>query len=207
MRIVAVADTHLCHHAFAVPDGDIFIHAGDLSGSGTLEELTEVRDWIHALPHAHKIVVAGNHDFAFERNPKGARALFTGVAHYLEGEAITLNGLSIWGGPWQPWFHSWAFNVKRGAALDKIWQKIPSGLDILITHGPPMGYGDRTWSGDRVGCADLLRHVEAKAPREHLFGHIHEDRGEWQLGETRLRNVTVAECTLPATVFDCIPRR
>jgi Icc-related predicted phosphoesterase len=205
MRIVAVADTHQRHAALVVPDGDIFIHAGDLTERGSLGELEAVRDWVRALPHAHKVIVAGNHDFGFERTPNAARALFKDAAHYLEGDARVIAGLKLWGGPWQPWFHAWAFNVKRGPTIDRIWQAIPTGLDILITHGPPLGYGDRTWSGDRVGCADLLKHVQVKAPRVHLFGHIHEDRGDWQLGETALKNVTVAECTLAPVVFDLSP--
>jgi Icc-related predicted phosphoesterase len=206
VRVVAVADTHQAHARLTVPEGDVFIHAGDLSGRGTLGELEQIRDWFRSLPHPHKVFIAGNHDFAFERAPKAARALFDGVAEYLEGEVCTIAGLRIWGGPWQPWFHSWAFNVKRGADLDAKWQSIPHGLDILVTHGPPLGYGDRVWSGDRVGCADLLRHVQAKSPREHLFGHIHEDPGTWTLGSTTLRNVTVAECALAATVFEIAPR-
>jgi Icc-related predicted phosphoesterase len=212
MRIVAVADTHMNHVNMSIPGGDVFIHAGDLSQRGSLVELEEIRDWFRSLPHQHKVFVAGNHDFAFEQNATAARKLFKGVAHYLEGDEMTVAGLRIWGGPWQPWFHSWAFNVERGKAIDAYWQKIPSGLDILITHGPPLGFGDRTWSGERVGCADLLRRIKQKQPREHLFGHIHEDPGTWQLGDpessegTMLRNVTVAECALPATVFNIEPR-
>ena len=39
MRIVAVADTHLFHEELAVPDGDVFIHCGDMCRAGTREEL------------------------------------------------------------------------------------------------------------------------------------------------------------------------
>jgi Icc-related predicted phosphoesterase len=202
MRLVAVGDTHGHHEGFVVPDGDVFVHAGDMTARGTLDQVRDVRDWIAALPHRHKIIVAGNHDFAFERTPVAARELFAGVAHYLEGGEVVLEGLRVWGGPWQPWFHSWAFNVRRGEAIDTYWRNIPTGLDCLITHGPPLGCGDRIWSGDRVGCADLLRHLERAAPRVHLYGHIHEDPGSWQVGATRCFNVTVADCTRAATVVD-----
>ena len=39
MRIVAVADTHTYHHDLAVPEGDVFVHAGDLCrrGAGILD--------------------------------------------------------------------------------------------------------------------------------------------------------------------------
>jgi hypothetical protein len=36
VRIVAVADTHLFHDGLVVPDGDVFVHAGDLCRGGNL---------------------------------------------------------------------------------------------------------------------------------------------------------------------------
>jgi len=204
-RIVAMGDTHGCHARLEVPDGDILIHAGDLTARGTLPQLQQAADWLRSLPHRHKLIIAGNHDFALERSPAEAVPLLHGLTYLLD-EEVTVEGLRIWGSPWQPWFFDWAFNLQRGADIDRKWQLIPSGLDILVTHGPPEGFGDKCFDGRRVGCADLLRHVREKKPRFHLFGHIHEDRGRWQDGETTLMNVTVSECELPVTVFDCAPR-
>lgn len=62
LRIVAVADTHLFQHELAIPDGDVFVHAGDLCRGGDLAELAEVAAWVRTLPHAVKVIVAGNHD-------------------------------------------------------------------------------------------------------------------------------------------------
>ena len=199
MRIVAIADTH--NSQLSLPDGDILIHAGDLTGRGSLPELERVADWLRAQPHRHKVVIAGNHDFALQRNPVAARALFHGLT-FLEDSEVTLGGLRIWGSPWQPWFHDWAFNARRGPEIDAKWARIPEGIDVLVTHGPPYGYGDLVLDGERVGCEDLLRHLGRVKPRVHLFGHIHEDRGEWQLGPTRIVNCTTSEGELPATVID-----
>ena len=67
MRIVAVADTHLFHdETYEVPDGDVFVHAGDMCRRGDLDELREAAAWIHSLPHRHKVIVAGNHDRGLE---------------------------------------------------------------------------------------------------------------------------------------------
>lgn len=41
--------------------------------------------------------------------------------------------------PRQPWFYGWGFNLPRGQALLEKWNLIPEGVDILITHGPPLG--------------------------------------------------------------------
>lgn len=196
-----MADTHGAHAQLTVPDGDVLIHAGDLTERGTRQSVAEVAGFLRALPHRHKIVIAGNHDFLFQEEPGLARALMKGLT-YLQDEEVTIDGLRIWGSPWQPWFHDWAFNLHRGPAIAAKWQLIPSGIDVLVTHGPPAGSGDLCFDGRRVGCDDLLRHVDRVAPRVHLFGHIHEDRGHWQRGQTIIHNVTTSECELPCTVID-----
>ena len=38
----------------------------------------------------------------------------------------------------QPEFGGWAFNLQRGKPCHEKWVKIPEGVDILITHGPPL---------------------------------------------------------------------
>jgi Icc-related predicted phosphoesterase len=204
IRVVALADSHGQHSRLTVPDGDVLIHAGDLTQRGKLSQLEDVAGWLRGLPHRHKLIIAGNHDFAFQQTPQRARALFSEWL-YLEDTLVEVAGLRIWGGPWQPWFHDWAFNLHRGPAIAQKWALIPTGLDLLVTHGPPAGYGDRCFDGTRVGCADLLATLGRTSPRYHLFGHIHEDRGQWQLGKTTLMNVTVAEGELPCTVFDVEP--
>lgn len=201
MRIVAVADTHLFHDGYVVPDGDVFVHAGDLCRAGNLRELRIAARWIAALPHRHKVIVAGNHDWAFAVAPQQARAELAGM-HYLEDGEVVIEGVRFYGSPWQPVFLDWAFNLPRGPALAAVWAKIPRGVDVLITHGPPEGFGDRTAHTRRTGCADLRARVAEVEPRLHLFGHIHEDGGVWRDGATTFANVTSWECERAPTVFD-----
>ena len=87
MRIVAVADTHLFTDDIAIPDGDVFLHAGDMCRRGDLEELGVAAAWIESLPHRDKIVVAGNHDWGFQADPAAARAVFSRF-HYLEDSEL-----------------------------------------------------------------------------------------------------------------------
>lgn len=201
MRIVAVADTHLFTDDLTVPDGDMFIHAGDMCRGGTLDELAEAVAWIAALPHRHKVIVAGNHDWAFAREPAAARAMVSTFT-YLEDSEAVIDGLRIYGAPWQPAYNDWAFNLPRGAPLAAVWSRIPRGLDILVTHGPPEGIGDTGPVGGRNGCADLRARVRDVSPRLHLFGHIHQDGGLWREGSTTFANVTTWECERGATVID-----
>lgn len=206
MRVVAVADTH-CFEAElgALPAGDVFIHAGDLLRRGTLDELRDVAAWIRGLPHPVKVVVAGNHDWCFVRERAAAVELLGPDVVYLEDAEREVDGVRFWGSPWQPEYHDWAFNLPRGRALAEKWARIPSGIDVLITHGPPRGFGDRAPVAGRAGCEELLQAARRVRPALHLFGHVHQDGGVWWDDGICLANVTTWECERGATVLDLDP--
>ena len=67
MKIVCISDTHGLHWNLTVPDGDILIHAGDVTRYGTFEDLYDFNKYLGSLPHPYKIVIAGNHDFCFRQ--------------------------------------------------------------------------------------------------------------------------------------------
>ena len=140
----------------------------------------------------YKVVVAGNHDFLFEQD-REARTLLT-HATYLEDEERVVHGLRIYGSPWQPRFFNWAFNLDRGEPLRRIWERIPQGIDILLTHGPPHGILDVTVRGLRVGCEELAAALPRVRPRLHVFGHIHESYG--QLVRDGTHFVNASTCNL-----------
>ena len=176
LRLVCLSDTHNHHDRLSVPDGDVLLHAGDFTGGGTAREVEAFGEFLAGLPHREKIVIAGNHDFLFEREPERARSLLGDVT-YLQDSGAHVAGLSVWGSPWQPWFHDWAFNLPRGAALAEKWELVPESVDLLVTHGPPRGILDTTFDGRRVGCEELELARARIRPRLHLFGHIHEAYG------------------------------
>jgi len=183
MKIICISDTHGAHRSVSIPDGDLLLHAGDLTNRGELEQVADFNDWLGGLPHAHKVVIAGNHDFCFENKHRvKAEALLTN-ATYLFDRSVEIEGLTLYGSPWQPWFGGWAFNRKRGADIAEVWEQIPDETDILITHGPPAGILDLCVHGEGAGCKELLYAVEALRPRLHVFGHIHEAYGEVQAGQ------------------------
>ena len=153
------------------------------------------------------MLVPGNHDRCFQTHRAEAEALLGPDIHVLIDEGLTLDGLRLWGSPWQPAYHSWAFNLPRGAALAEKWALIPDGLDVLITHGPPRGIGDRGPVAGRHGCDDLLAAVRRARPALHIFGHIHQDGGFWRSGDTAFTNVTTWECERGPTVLDWLGGR
>jgi Icc-related predicted phosphoesterase len=187
--IVCVSDTHSRHARTAVPDGDVLVHAGDITRHGSLYDVEAFDQWLRTLPHRHKVVICGNHDFCFQEQPAKARALVTN-AIYLEDSGCEIDGLTFWGSPWQPWFGGWAFNLPRGEELAKVWGKIPDRVDVLITHGPPEGILDTTNRGGVVGCRDLLDRVRVVRPRLHVFGHIHEAAGRADIDGTIFVNAS-----------------
>lgn len=192
MRIVCISDTHDQHDKLTLPDGDVLVHSGDFSKRGRVADVIAFNAWLGRQPHRHKVVIAGNHDFCLEREPESA-ALFTN-ATYLRDSGCVVEGLRFWGSPWQPRFFDWAFNLDRGAPLAARWALVPAGVDVLLTHGPPMGVLDRTSRGQRVGCEALAEALARIQPRLHVFGHIHEDYGRLVRDGTTFVNAST--CTL-----------
>lgn len=193
MEIVCISDTHGLHREVSVPDGDMLIHAGDCThGFGDRLDLGDFNDWLGELPHRHKILIAGNHDWIFQRKPEEARKTITNAV-YLQDEAVELEGLKVYGSPWQPEFFDWAFNLPRGEALREVWAKIPDDTQILVTHGPPKGIRDALPDGAMVGCEELAARVRQLSQlRLHVFGHIHCAYGKaGVLGEREFVNAAI----------------
>ncbi|KAF7323648.1 Metallophos domain-containing protein [Mycena kentingensis (nom. inval.)] len=203
-RFVLLSDTH--SKTFPVPDGDVLLHSGDLTRLGTLRDLQQTMEWLYALPHAVKIIIAGNRDFSFDRawydqnweatgrpavweppGPifellKGRRARAANIV-YLCDETHTFNAggreWSIYGSPQTPNYRSRARAFGYDAPdAQRILSSFPA-TDILMTHGPPHGILDRTLTGGHAGCPALAERVSELRPRLHVFGHIHDARGAY----------------------------
>ncbi len=180
MRIVCISDTHNRNEEIVVPNGDVLIHSGDATTVGSVEQLRAFNRWFAVLPHKHKVFVAGNHDWLFEKDNDLARRLLDPSIVYLQDSSAEIDGLKIYGSPWQPRFFDWAFNLNRGYELAEKWSLIPDDIDVLITHGPPNGILDlvprKGWD-ENTGCEELRKRVEQIAAnvrlKLHVFGHIH----------------------------------
>jgi len=192
MRIVCLSDTHCQTNSIDVPDGDVLIVAGDVCLSGRMHELQQFDEFLGQLPHKHKLFVAGNHDIPFDCfTTEKAATLLKNATCYLESSSIEIEGVKLWGSPWQPEFFNWAFNLPRGPRLAEIWAQIPNDTDVLVTHTPPYGILDRVDSGEHVGCEDLRRALQRVKPKVHVFGHVHEDRGVMELNGTTFINACI----------------
>ncbi len=197
MRLVIISDTHSQHHDLKLPEGDILIHAGDFSMLGKYDEVHDFIKWFTSQPHKHKIFIAGNHDKSFDPKFNPEPNLFHDTpqktywvknlinslppnVYYLENSEIEIEGIKFWGSPITPWFggHYWGFNKYRGEEIKKVWDQIPHGIDVIITHGPisyKLDYVPR--NNDYTGCEDLRYKIKEIKPLLHCCGHIHEGYG------------------------------
>ncbi|KAI1853270.1 hypothetical protein JX265_000231 [Neoarthrinium moseri] len=184
IRIVCLADTH---DAFVedVPEGDLLIHAGDMTSIGTASSIQQQINWLANLPHRHKVLVTGNHDSWFDKDSRSEEDVLAhkevqlkGI-HLLNHKAETFHfkegrKLVVYGNP----------SLPRCGGKDNAFQydrdqhpwagSIPLDTEILVTHTPPRHHLDLD-----IGCAGLtdeLWNLRTK-PKLHVFGHVHCGRG------------------------------
>lgn len=187
MKITCISDTHN-QHLHIPPDwlegGDVLVHAGDVSGRGSLKEVEAFLEWFNELPYTHKIFIAGNHDFWFEKVSTFAvnemlQEKYPNII-YLNDSGVEIDGVKFWGSPVQPWFYDWAFN-RMGTDICRHWDMIPLDTDVLIVHGPMKGYLDMTLRGVSTGCPYLLeKSAEMTNLKLFVCGHIHEAYGKFE---------------------------
>jgi predicted phosphodiesterase len=202
-----------------LPKGDVLIHAGDISNKGGEVDVTNFVYWFQNIEGFDtKIFIAGNHDFCFEKvnqphhkgdydwlhNLMASENLSQSNVTYLQDDFIMIESpefsrpIKFYGSPWQPEFYNWAFNLPRlGTELQAKWSFIPEDTDVLITHGPPNGYGDlvNNWRQPNihVGCECLINRIKTINPLVNVFGHIHEGYGVQHDGDTMFVNASTCD--------------
>ncbi|KAK4619785.1 putative rhamnogalacturonate lyase C [Fulvia fulva] len=193
ISIVCISDTHSLTTR-NIPHGDILIHAGDLTNSGTPSEIQEQIYWLSSLPHTHKIIIAGNHDTWLDPNSRATLPLedqdgkldWTDLI-YLQSTSTTLDfshrtginkgQIKIFGMPHTPDIlgPEHAFQYQRGT---DVWTNtIPDDTDIVVTHTPPRYHLDLP-GVTAMGDDFLLREVARVKPGLHVFGHIHAGKSD-----------------------------
>jgi Icc-related predicted phosphoesterase len=207
LKITFISDTHGKHKQITsdLPGGDVIICSGDISSMGYEHEIREFLAWYNRLhQYATKIFIAGNHDWGFQDNAGRIQEILKEYPNvvYLQDDLHLLgeeydnysDRVKVWGSPWQPEFHNWAFNLPRNSP--EMWEKmllIPENVDILITHGPAFGTLDTTeWDRSlHLGCEMLAERIAQVKPKIHVCGHIHSGNGYKFDGVTHFFNAAV----------------
>jgi Icc-related predicted phosphoesterase len=196
MIISAISDTH--GRPFTIPPCDVFIHAGDITAGGSLQETATFAVWLAQQTQAkHKLITPGNHDAVFQQEPDLVRHVFSGIATVLIDESVTIDGVMFHGSPWTPPFMNWSWMMAENG-LAEVYKRMSEDVDILFTHGPPYGIFDTGYQEPHVGSKSLGSAVAHRMINHHIFGHLHHDGGNslYSPEETHLETTfhNVAAC-------------
>ena len=190
MKVCAISDVHCKWSKVIIPDCDLLISAGDYSFLGEPHVVKDFHKWLNKQPAKHIISLQGNHEKGVEKNFELSKQVALEACprvHFIEEGLIEIEGTKIWLSAIQPFFCNWAYNRYPGQDIQKHWDRIPHGMDIIVTHGPC--YGILDWVPEfnipkgemdvrHVGCPQLLKKVFEVKPKAHICGHIHESYGE-----------------------------
>jgi Icc-related predicted phosphoesterase len=188
-KIVCISDTHCKFQFLTIPECDILISAGDYSFKGTINEVANFHRWLEQQPAKHIVSVQGNHEVGVQNNFGLSKAVAEHGCprvNFVDEGLVEVEGLKIYCSAITPFFHNWAWNRHPGEDIQKHWDRIPSEIDVLVTHGPCYGILDSVRDHDYLkgeylrhcGCPQLLEKVKEIKPKYHIFGHIHDSYGQ-----------------------------
>jgi len=212
LTVYATSDLHgdLPEH-HRIPECDVFIIAGDSCPWQTSHDIITQSNWLKQVfvpwingvkTKAHKVIlIAGNHDFVMQHKDFKFWANENLFCDYLQDESMTYKGLNIHGTPWVPRLRNWAFYGDEEKLINQ-FNLIKNDVDILVSHGPPMGVNDalagKTY-GEHVGCEELALKFQARERIGNpipinIHGHIHEGYGYTEQWGSKLYNVSHMDC-------------
>lgn len=221
MKILALGDTHnkhcdLTQHIQQVlqsdPDISVIVHTGDATHTQdpftNRQQFREFANWFCGFEVPYRILVPGTHDVSLPTYPYLCSEFpFMKV---LVHQGLVIDGITFFGSPFTPSYHTWAYDVDRNTS-HTYWSQVPDTTDVLITHGPAYGIGDKTIMGvpkgeiKSLGDAHLLARIKQIEPKCHIFGHFHDNAdqiliknyGTYEIPElkTQFYNVSVLDTT------------
>lgn len=174
--------------------------------------MNDFAEWVNRLNFNNEfsrvVMCAGNHDICLEGITKKKIHELEDATHgrlkYLDDEEYdftldedgTANTCKIYASPICKVFGGWSFMRNN---LSKYYEKIPEGLDILITHDAPdiNGLGvinDGPYKGTNAGNTVLAKYVKERAPKYAFCGHIHSGNHDFtRYGDTWMANVSIMD--------------
>lgn len=193
--IICISDLH-GKLPKAIPACDVLVIAGDICpsfhGSINLNIELQMRwlrwdftEWLKKQPVGRTVACWGNHDWIGYREPALAADMPWDM---LTDQAVTIDGLKFYGSPWSLPFFDWAF-MRTEEELAAKYAAIPDDTDVLISHGPPYGYGDLAIEKGNVvsvGSPALTARINEIKPVLTVFGHIHGGAGAYWAGDKQL---------------------
>jgi uncharacterized protein len=166
---------------------DLLVIGGDITTGGTADEAAQaIEQWRQLAPRL--LALAGNMD-----SPAiDERLVELGVS--LDSRGVKVGDVGLFGvsaAPISPLHTPYELDDSE------LERRMKAGLAdvqecrvrIFCPHAPPKDTAcDRLPSGDHVGSAVIRAFVESERPDLVLCGHIHESRGEDEIGRARIVN-------------------
>jgi Icc-related predicted phosphoesterase len=191
---------------------DVLVVAGDIQTARVGENVSENFRGSFLAPvrklmdHCIEVVaIPGNHDF-YLRDCLGAdnRKRFMSNLHILCDRKADIFGVKFYGTPWVPPINgTWAYEAEE-RDLSYKFGKIPYGIDILISHSPPIGcyfkerwdistqHDQRYWR--HFGSRELRNAIHRAMPKCVVCGHIHSgDHGLNRIDDTAIINCSLVD--------------
>jgi Icc-related predicted phosphoesterase len=222
MMIAAMSDLHGFQPT--VPAADVVILAGDIcpDSFGRVTAAQDprrqaawfehtIRPWVREFG-VPTLITWGNHDFIQHQD---LCALTRGNLQIAVDELVEVDGLRVWLTPWSNRFMNWHW-MKTPAELAKIYDRIPAGIDILVSHQPPYGCGDgyvnmETSQYEHIGSRELLNAIRRVRPQLVICGHLHGGYGVYDIDGIPIHNVSVVneayQLVHPVTLLTVAPRK
>lgn len=218
VKIVACSDIHGCVSCDSIADyairhrADILVIAGDIQNADLFRPVKSyfnddfVRSIRRLMDHGIEVVaVPGNHDFYLnDCLSADSKRRFMSNLHILVDRMETVSGIRFYGTPWVPTINGrWVYE-ENDDDLEVKFSKIPTDLDVLISHSPPLGFSDaEQWDVSLQRPSDARRHfgsrslrksIISKKPRLNICGHIHTgDHHPLRLDGTVVMNVSLLD--------------
>lgn len=187
MKILALADEEcLALWDYYVPgrlkEFDLIIACGDLEA--------DYLSFLVTMARCPVLYVHGNHDDSYDRRPPEG-------CDCIDDRLVVFNGVRIMGLGGSRRYRAGVYQYTEKEMRKRIrklrfpiW--LAGGVDIVVTHAPPRGYGD---SDDlpHLGFGSMVPMLDKYKPEFLLHGHVHMTYGcnrtrELQYKDTRIIN-------------------
>jgi len=163
---------------------DLMISCGDLKAS--------YLSFLVTMGRSPLMYVHGNHDYRYDtRPPEGCDCIDDELITYKGLRILGLGGCKRYCGT--PYQYSEKEMEKRIKNLKKKIKKA-GGVDIIVTHAPPKGYGDDDTSYAHRGFEAFLPLIEEYKPLYLLHGHVHANYRSSFTRSVRCGDTQVVNC-------------
>lgn len=189
MKILLVSDEesplYWEHYSRGRLDGiDLIISCGDLKAA--------YLEFLVTMAKAPVLYVRGNHDTLYEQHPPEG-------CDCIENKVVTVKGLRIMGLGGSRMYNGGSDQyterqMRRRIARLALKLRRSGGVDIVVTHAPPRGFGDDTDYAHQ-GFEAFLPMLEKYKPKYLVHGHVHTRYGAARerivrCGETEVINAS-----------------